>query len=148
MNLEEALMQKHKNIIIYTILAVIVPVLLCSGLNLLSDSEDLGRGMRIFFYGLLLTIIICPLYLMGLSLFYNIKRGIKFIICVLICTLVTITVNIQVMFIMGLMNLEGIVAVMYIFTFSIFSLAAAAGSMVAVHAVNRRIREREEEAEE
>jgi hypothetical protein len=138
-------MRNNKHIIIYAALAVSVPVLLCLGLTLLGDSEDLGRGMRIFVYGLLLTILICPLYLMGLSLFFTIKKDMKFFICVITCTLVTFIVNMLAMMTMGLMDMEGIIAGMYIMTFSVFSAAAAAGSMTAVHAVNRRIRERLEE---
>jgi uncharacterized membrane protein len=138
-------LKKYKNILIYAALAVIVPVLLCSALSLLGDSEDLGSGLRIFFYGLLLIILICPLYLMGLNLYFTVKKGIKFITCILFCVIVTIIINIQAIFALGLADIEGIVAVMYVFTFSVFSAAAMAGSMAVVHAVNRRIRERLEE---
>ena len=142
-------MKKHKDILIYSVLAVLVPVLLCSSLALLGDNEDLGRGLRIFFYGLLMTILVCPLYLMVLSLFFTIKREIKFIVCVLICIVTTVIINIQALFILGLTEYEGIVAGMYVLTFSGFSAAAAAGSMAVVYAVNKRIKEKlEEEAEE
>jgi len=115
-----------------------IPIALCISFSLFYSSSNPDTGLSVLGFGLILTVLVCPLYLSILCCYCTIKKSLRLGRCVAVCLLMNAIVNLTLLIVLGVTTGWSSAMVLWMLPFLVISMLVIGVFLSIVMLIKRR----------
>ena len=115
-----------------------IPIALCIAFSLFYNASNPDTGLTVLGFGLILTYLVCPLYLAILCCYCAVKKTLRLGSCALVCLLMNAITNLTLIIMMGIFTGWSIDLVLWLLPSCVFSMVVMGVFLFIVILIKRR----------
>ena len=115
-----------------------IPIALCISSSLFFDTSNRDSGLSVLGLGLILVLVISPVYLTVLSNYGAIKKNLPLSNCVATCLFMNAITNLILIIVLGVLTGFSGAMILWMLPFSAISMALLSGCLFVVKMIKKR----------
>ena len=115
-----------------------IPIALCISFSLFYSSSNPDTGLSVLGFGLILTVLVCPLYLSTLCCYCTIKKSLRLGRCVAVCLFMNVITNLTLVIVLSVTTGWSGAMVIWMLPFLMISMLVIGIFLSIVKLIKRR----------